>query len=352
MAKLDDLKQKTADELKRLRSLNVKNYTDETKKQSINELDAHYIESFNRRVRPFIYNPQSIKEIEDLEIIAEMADLKDDLYFSAVTMLSSHSVARHIPGRFVVWYIKKKNTGNFISLLGLSSDFNNLGSRDKEIGWTKETKFGELNRLQSVIQLKTAIPFQPFGFNALGGKLTAKLCHAKEIIDAWENKFSRDKAVLLTTTSLFGSYCQYTRLPEWKKLDSTSGTPFFAMPTELLDSWKEELKLPVSMGKEEVIKRIAFESAIPVKEFQHGYERGCFFCFLYDNYKDYLCGKIEADKLIPNRNKQTTISDVLSEWKELAVKRMRKLISEGTLKKTADFYDSLRTVPTDNQFFG
>ena len=133
MSELDILKQKTIDELNQLHSLKVEDYTNEKKKYSINALDPHFIDAFNNRVRPFIYNPQTVKELEDLEIIVDVADLNDDLYFTAVTMLSSHCVARHIPGCFMVWFVKEKTTGKFIGLLGLSSDFNNLGPRDNEI---------------------------------------------------------------------------------------------------------------------------------------------------------------------------------------------------------------------------
>ena len=352
MYELDILKQKTIDELNQLHSFKVEDYTNEKKKDSINALDPHFIDSFNRRVRPFIYNPQTVKELEDLEIIVDVADLNDDLYFTAVTMLSSHCVARYIPGCFMVWFIKEKTTGKFVGLLGLSSDFNNLGPRDNEIGWTKETKFGKLNRLQNVVQLKTDIPFQPFGYNAIGGKLIAKLCHSKEVIDKWEKTFKKNKVVLLTTTSLFGSYCQYSRLPDWKKLKSTSGAQYVKLSKSLIDLWENVYRVKSTTSNEdELIKRISKLSGISLAEFQHGYERGCFFCPLHDNYKDFLCGKITEDKLIPNKNRLMTVSDALNEWKPLAIKRMVNLIKEKRLQATATFYDSLRTKPISNVFF-
>ena len=349
---LDILKQKTTDELVSLHSLNIKNYTDENKQKSIDDLDPHFIDAFNRRVKPFIYNPQTIREIEELEVKLDIADLNDDLYFTSVTMLSSHSVARYIPGCFMVWFVKEKNTDKFIGLLGLSSDFNSLKPRDDEIGWTKETEFGKLNRLQNVVQLKTDIPFQPFGYNALGGKLIAKLCHSKEVIDKWEKKFKQYKVVLLTTTSLFGSYCQYSRLPDWKKLKPTSGERFVTLSDELIKAWENEYRVKsMTTSEEELIQKISKLSAISITEFQHGHERGCFFCSLYDNYKDFLCGKISEDKLTPNKNRLMTISDALNEWKPLAIKRMENLIKEKKLQVTATFYDSLRTKPLSNPFF-
>jgi hypothetical protein len=104
-------------------------------------------------------------------------------------------------------------------------------------------------------------------------------------------------------------------------------------------------------NEDELIKRISKLSGISLAEFQHGYERGCFFCPLYDNYKDFLCGKIIEDKLIPNKNRLMTVSDALNEWKPLAIKRMMNLIKEKRLQATAMFYDSLRTKPISHSFF-
>ena len=172
------------------------------------------------------------------------------------------------------------------------------------------------------------------------------------MIDKWEKTFKENKVVLLTTTSLFGSYCQYSRLPDWKKLKSTSGAQYVKLSKSLIDSWESDYRVESTTSNEdELIKRISKLSGISLAEFQHGYERGCFFCPLYDNYKDFLCGKIIEDKLIPNKNRLMTVSDALNEWKPLAIKRMMNLIKEKRLQATAMFYDSLRTKPISHSFF-
>jgi hypothetical protein len=276
------------------------------KVKSINDLDYSVIENFNKYIRPNIFIPQSVADIENLEVMLE--EVKEithkgkhlyELYYSAVVMLSSWGVTeKRLPGRFMPWFVREKKQGRYLGIIVLGSDLHNNSVRDKEIGWTAEHKFKN-NRLQNVVIGKTVIPFRTFGSECLGGKLLTKMIQTKIVIDRYEEKY-KDKTVLLTVISLNPRPCQYNGIPHWTCVGDSVG------------------------------------------DAEGNNKRPTFMCPLFENYKDFLCCKIEEPQLVPNGS-LIDIQTAVDWWKPKAVKRMTQRIKEGTFTTNEQYYDVLRT---------
>jgi hypothetical protein len=72
--------------------------------------------------------------------------------------------------------------------------------------------------------------------------------------------------------------------------------------------------------------------------YHHGFKRGVYFAPMYENGNDYLCGKIEEDKLIMKPKFAQGDDYTIKWWKEKAIKRYSKLHEEGRLKPEKLFY--------------
>ena len=293
-----------------------------TKNKSINSSNIYKcIELFDKWIRPNIFIPQSVADIENLEVILEevkedkpsIDDLRPskenhlyDLWWSTIVMLSSWVNQQHYPGRHIEWFIKTKD-GRYLGILRLSSELPATSARDAEIGWNDVDKFAKLNgkptgktpKINHSTQLQAVIPFRSFGVNCLGGKLITQLAHTKEIVGRYDAKY-KDKTVLLTVLSLNPRPCQYSSIQYWKFIGNTKGD---------------------AAGNN---------------------KRPTFFCPLYTNYKEFLRNEITEDKLIPS-GKLIDIPTAITWWKSKAIARIKKRIIDGTFTTKEEYFDTLYT---------
>ena len=262
-----------------------------TKQEQIQTLPKGYIDLFNKNIRPNTFIPKSVKDIENLDVIFDEITDKThkELYYSAVVLTSSWTVNKLNPGRWMGWFVRNRKDRKYLGMIVLSSELCRNKIRDDVIKWNDQNKFGQ-RRLQSIAQVKTCIPFRSFGRECLGGKLLIKLSQTKYIVDRYQQKYGQDKLVLLTTTSLNPCPCQYNGVPHWKHIGSTdTGRPTF-------------------------------------------------FCPLYSNYQEFLCGKINENQLSPNDHQIIEIRDVLSWWKPKSIKRMTNRIETNTFNPQPETY--------------
>jgi len=286
------------------------------------------------------------------------------------TMTNNPNIGRDL--RFV---IVDARTSKYLGCLCLSSDFMDLTGRDKFIGWNKEIKTTNAMINHTAIG-SSIVPTQPLGYNYLGGKLMALLTLSKEPEQRWEEVYDC-KLAGLTTTSLYGSYSQYTNLKYWiheekvwnetktKKIRNTfktNGSIRYEPEEYTVKMTREWLKynyplryfewfaaakdtgLPLKRDhKQRALTFLYNKIGIDNKYTEAKHERGVFFCPLFDNSLEFLRMEIGAQQLTEETRRFDNSEEALTEiWREkYACKRIKNIIEKNAFMTETLFYDDL-----------
>lgn len=143
---------------------------------------------------------------------------EDELLFRYATLIWSVPVSSGY-GRRLRFLVEDSTTGKLMGIIGLGDPVMNLGCRDAWIGWPKERRNLGLQYVLDAFVLGSVPPYSAI----LGGKTTAVLVAAKEVRDAFQNKYGgkvslikrRELAgslALITTASALGRSSVYNRL--------------------------------------------------------------------------------------------------------------------------------------------
>lgn len=265
-------------------------------------------------------------------------------------------------GRNLNFMVKDGVTGNYLGVICISSDFLDLTPRDKFIGWEREkkTQGGMINYTAIGSSI---VPFQPLGFNYMGGKLLALLCLSDDVQNLWKKKYG-DVLAGVTTTSLYGNtksngLSQYDGLEHWQKMGFSSGSVAFEPRkstlnmlwawlkenhTEKYFEWweaKNEQGLPYKRDhKNRSLHFLYPKLGIPKELTKTDHQRGIYFSPLYNNTPEFLRGEIGETELIKSFD---TSCEALSDlWKKKYAKgRISMLKKKNNVSKESLFYDDL-----------
>ena len=91
-------------------------------------------------------------------------------------------------GRNLNFIVKDNKTGKYLGVVCISSDFLDLTPRDEKIGWPRELKT-QGSMINHTAIGSTIVPFQPLGYNYVGGKLLALLCLSDEVQNLWKKQY-------------------------------------------------------------------------------------------------------------------------------------------------------------------
>jgi predicted chitinase len=270
-------------------------------------------------------------------------------------------------GRDLRFIVNDGKTGKHLGIICLSSDFMDLTGRDNYIGWSREVKTANAMINHTAIG-STICPTQPLGFNFLGGKLLALLTLSKPMEEAWESVY-KCKLAGLTTTSLYGSYSQYSNLKYWihktgkgknKVTFKTRGSIRFEPERETIRiawewlkyhyplryfEWYAALKetgLPLKRDhKQRSLTFIYKKLGIEDKYTEAKHARGVFFCPLYTNTKEFLRMELTDE----TRRFDNSIEALTQIWKDkYASKRVKKLVADGRYNTDMLFYEGMAFV--------
>jgi hypothetical protein len=249
-----------------------------------------------------------------------------------------------------------------------------LTGRDNYIGWSREIKTANAMINHTAIG-STICPVQPLGYSFLGGKLLALLTLSKESEYRWEEVYNC-KLAGITTTSLYGSYSQYTNLKYWihstgkkknKVTFKTRGSIRFEpekSSVQMARTWLryhyplrffewyaalKETGLPLKRDhKQRSLTFIYKKLGIPDILTEAKHERGVFFCPLFNNSKEFLRMEITADQLTEEtRRFDNSIEALTQVWKDqYASKRVKSLLEKGTYNTDILFYDQMAFMDT------
>ena len=265
-------------------------------------------------------------------------------------------------GRNLFYLVIDDVTKMYLGVICISSDFMDLTPRDKAIGWSRDIKTTQKMINHTAIG-STIVPFQPLGYNYMGGKLLALLCLSDTVQNDWKRQY-KDVLAGVTTTSLYGKtkaggLSQYDGLEHWNAMGFTSGSVAFEpkKPTmKMVFDWikenhtrkyfewweaKNQQGLPLKRDHKNRSLNFAYSKlGIPKELIRTEHARGIYFSPLYNNTNEFLCKQITEDKLV--KSFDTSEQTLAYIWKTKYAKgRIRQLQKKNTVSYETLFYDDL-----------
>jgi hypothetical protein len=265
-------------------------------------------------------------------------------------------------GRNLNFFVKDAKSGKYLGVICISSDFLDLTPRDSVIGWPRElkTQGGMINHTAIG---STIVPFQPLGYNYVGGKLLALLCLSDEVQNLWKKQYG-DTLIGVTTTSLYGKtklngLSQYDNLDHWQKMGFTAGSVSFEPARDTRYLIREWLKAKHSRKyfewyvakkpsgqphkRDHKNRSLAFtytKLGVPKDIIRTDHARGIYFSPLYNNSYEFLRGEIKEDALV--KSFDTSYESLVDIWKNKHAKgRIKQLVKKDTVSYESLFYDDL-----------
>ena len=308
-------------------------------------------------IKSKIWIPSSPNSYEDIQPKVIHVKSKEDIETWNILRIFTHSgYWNKSVGRFMRFIVMNEVDDTYLGVISIGSDFITLGSRDKHIGWTKEHKIA--NGMLNYSAMGSSIsPTQPLGYNFVGGKLIALMTCSDVVEKAWNKKYKKEKLVGITTTSLYGSYSQYTRLKHWRKCGTTEGK----INIEPSDSTFALIRRYVKENYEEDFQRILDNitnnsgilshpktrmlgftyTKLGIKKIpENKAPRGIFWCQLYKNSNEYLR---KEDSVLGEKRFDNSVGALTRLWKEkYASKRVENMLKNDKYSpKDVLFYDDL-----------
>ena len=265
-------------------------------------------------------------------------------------------------GRNLNFLVADKKTGKYLGVICISSDFLDLTPRDNAIGWPRDlkTQGGMINHTAIG---STIVPFQPLGYNYVGGKLLALLCLSDEVQRLWKKQYG-DTLVGVTTTSLYGKtkaggLSQYDNLDHWQPMGFTSGSVSFEPERETRYRIREWLKANHTRKyfewyvakkpsgqphkRDHKNRSLAFTYSkmnVPKELIRTEHARGIYFSPLYTNSYEFLRGEIKETELV--KSFDTSYESLVKIWKEKHARgRIGFLKKKDKVSSEVLFYDDL-----------
>jgi len=327
---------------------------------------SHITELYDSQWNPTDINDveQTVKEIENIDPYVQIVDDPNDSTQWSYLRKMIHSMSFVAnPGRNVKVNVKDRVSGKLLGQISLASDVTSMAARDNYIGWTRDDRFkkGKLNHTSIA---STIVCTQPLGYNFLGGKLIAAMATVSEIRDYWKSNYGQT-LIAVGTTSLYGIHSQYNGIPHFKTVGESAGKISIKPDDKFYDPWHQWLKEnhsewyetniteerarngesmgydrngPVSGIKQKILSKILKECGIKQSEYHHGFHRGVYLAMMYDNGNEFLCDTINEDDLVMKKKFIEGIDYITKWWKPKAIRRYKKLHSEGRLKPDHLFY--------------
>jgi len=241
------------------------------------------------------------------------------------------------PGRNINFFVGFYNTSGFrlLGIFSLKSDAVALKVRDDYIGWTTNQRSRYREHL---VNMSVCCPTQPFGTNFLGGKLISLI--ANEGLKSWKDKYHID-ILAMTTTSLHGSFSQYSGMKWWKNISKTNGTMIIKPLRQELSFWRNWYKTNFpneydycssSTSPTQTLLTLIFRVLnISKKEFLHEHRRGVFIRSISPNYREFFTEQDETST-------EVSEEDWRGWWYKKAMLRRSKREDEKTMDNSKLFH--------------
>jgi hypothetical protein len=282
--------------------------------------------------------------------------------WNAIRTFSSTMKNNSNIGRNLFYTVIDQQSGKYLGVICISSDFLDLTPRDNAIGWSRDVKTQQGMVNHTAIG-STIVPLQPLGFNYMGGKLLALLCLSDTVQLDWKVRYG-DTLVGVTTTSLYGNtksngLSQYDGLEHWNKMGFSSGSVAFEPtrttkrmvfdwirenhPRKYFEWWEAKNVGGMPLKRDHKNRSLNFaysKLGIPKNLIRTEHQRGIYFSPLYNNTFEYLRKEITDKDLIKSFDTSTeALTDI---WKTKYAKgRISMLKKKNTVSYETLFYDDL-----------
>lgn len=278
---------------------------------------------------------------------------------------ASNALESSIPGKSLCLLVKERNTGQILGMIRLGSPTINSKPRNLWLGNPLDTVNASVMQRfnSSAIMGFNIVAVQPFGFNALGGKLLAAICCSHQVRELLNKKYDTNFC-LFETTSLYGSTkssSQYDGMKPFIRHNGLTESNFAPLINDTrfreLDAWFREKnngeplidkdassrKLKTQTKMVGIIKQSlkehdttaadkfnkTFNSALQLTEQKRSYIST--YGYEAQSVKDYL--NLKTDTLIPAENyDRFNIENIIEWWKNKASKRYETLKNENRLR--------------------
>lgn len=319
-------------------------------------------EKLIKQVKSNFWMPESPDDFEKLKptMVLSNGDLAET--WNAIRTFSSTMKNNSNIGRNLFYTLTDENTGKYLGVICISSDFLDLTPRDTFIGWSRDVKTQQ-GMINHTAIGSTIVPLQPLGYNYMGGKLLALMCLSDTVQRDWKDKYG-DVLVGVTTTSLYGKtksggLSQYDGLEHWQKMGYSSGSVAFE-PTKatsrMVFEWirenhtrkyfewweaKNQQGLPLKRDHKNRSLNFAYSKlGIPKELIRTEHQRGIYFSPLYNNTCEFLRKEIQEDTLA--KSFDTSEEALANIWKTKYAKgRIRQLQKKNNVSYESLFYDDL-----------
>jgi hypothetical protein len=314
------------------------------------------------KVKKNFWMPESPDDYEKLRPILQISNGTGAETWNTIRTFSSTMKNNSNIGRNLFYTVIDGQSGKYLGVICISSDFLDLTPRDSAIGWPRDVKTQQ-GMINHTAIGSTIVPLQPLGFNYMGGKLLALLCLSDTVQNDWKVRYG-DTLVGVTTTSLYGNtksngLSQYDGLEHWNKMGFSSGSVAFE-PTrktmKMIFDWikenhtrkyfewweaKNQNGLPLKRDHKNRSLNFAYSKlGIPKELIRTEHQRGIYFSPLYNNTNEFLRKEIGDKELVKSFDTSTeTLANI---WKTKYAKgRISMLKKKNNVSYESLFYDDL-----------
>ena len=347
------LKKFIIDDFEYMKNMSVREYLTYRKWEQLNSSNWDTVRLY--QLKNSLWYPEHPDDYLKIQPDIVFADNKADVNtWSTLRNFIHAQINNQNIGRTLRAFAIDRNSGKYLGVMSLNSDFSVLKPRDNYIGWSNDHRL-KFKRLNYLAMGTTICPTQPLGFNYTGGKLMALLTCSDKYINRWNQKY-KEQLVGVTTTSLFGRPSQYTRLKHWRDCKETSGR----IPLEPSDKVYQEIKewvktyymdkyieiTTVKTGKNNITPRpktniISFTlRQLGVKPPDNNSPRGVYFCPLFKDTSEFL--RMEKDS-VTEPLFDNSLESLFEMWKTRYAKNRIKNTKDNITSPL--FYDDMIGVP-------
>ena len=294
-------------------------------------------------------------------------------FYPYCEIVTSAVIEQSIPGKQLCILVKEDNTNSILGMIRLGSPVINSRPRNEWLGNPLDSHNPEVMKRfnDSAIMGFTIVASQPFGYNALGGKLCAAICTSHEVREMLNKKYGSNFCVF-ETTSLYGSSkssSQYDGMKPFLRFTGLTDSNFAPLINDdkyrQLDDWFTERN-----GGEHLIARDATSRKLKtqtkmvsiIKSSLKSHDETAYakFCQTYSNaldlterkrsyvstygydaqsVKDYLNLKRNDLTKAENFDRFNT-ENVVEWWRTKAARRYDTLKSEGRLRTQLETWNT------------
>lgn len=306
-------------------------------------------------------------EPKDLDISIEIVESRMEArLWQDLAQITASFPIENMPGRVTKFLVRENTTDTVLGMLRLGSPTLNMKPRNEFFKSVINPK--QIN--DCFVNGTVIVPAQPFGFNALGGKLMALICTSNEVKDIINQKYGTDIKVF-ETTSLYGSIKNTSQYDGLRPFIRYGGDTESKFPMNLNDHLHHKIKgyfdekdrtfsdiktgsvkLKIYMKMIGTIKRVLKNENSPyLDEFLEGLthsqslttQKRYYYCdYGVENIRDVIIDNAEVKYKTGMSPEKFDLDNIIGWWKNKAQKRYNKLKESGNLREELEYWTESR----------